>query len=81
MIEEKRGNIPAALDSAADVHRKAGVPLAPLLLDQGEVLLSAGLAGEARREQFRASRLPQRLAASGPQLVILRLAHQDRPLA
>jgi tetratricopeptide (TPR) repeat protein len=50
VIEGKRGDIPAALtalDSAAEVYRKAGVPLAPLLLDQGEVLLSAGLADEA----------------------------------
>jgi tetratricopeptide (TPR) repeat protein len=52
VIEGKRGDIPAALtalDSAAEAYRKAGVPLAPLLLDQGEVLLSAGLADEALR--------------------------------
>lgn len=50
VIEGKRGDIPAALtalDSAAEAYRKAGVPLAPLLLDRGEVLLSAGLADEA----------------------------------
>ena len=50
VIEGKRGDIPAALtalDSAAEVYRKAGVPMAPLLLDHGEILLSAGLANEA----------------------------------
>jgi tetratricopeptide (TPR) repeat protein len=50
VIEGKRGDIPAALaalDSAAEAYRKADLPVAPLLIDRGEVLLSAGLAGEA----------------------------------
>ena len=50
VIEGKRGDIPAALtalDSVAEVYRKVGVPMAPLLLDHGEILLSAGLADEA----------------------------------
>lgn len=49
-IEGRRGDIPAALaslDAAAEAFRKADVPAAALLLDQGEVLLSAGLAAEA----------------------------------
>ncbi len=49
-IEGRHGDIPAALaalDTAAEASRKLGMPIAPLLLDQGEVLLSAGLAAEA----------------------------------
>jgi hypothetical protein len=52
VIEGKRGDIPAALaalDGAAEACRKASLPMAPLLLDQCEVLLSAGLADEALR--------------------------------
>jgi tetratricopeptide (TPR) repeat protein len=50
LIEGKRGDIPAALaafDSAAEAYRKADLPMAALLMDKGEVLLSAGLADEA----------------------------------
>ena len=49
-IEGRHGDIPAALaalDAAAEALRKVDMPIAPLLLDQSEVLLSAGLAGEA----------------------------------
>jgi CHAT domain-containing protein/tetratricopeptide (TPR) repeat protein len=49
-IEGRCGDIPgalAALDAAADAYRKADMPTAPLLLDQCEVLLSAGLTAEA----------------------------------
>jgi len=49
VVEGTMGDIPAALDAldaAADAFRKADVPAAALLLDQGEVLLSAGLAHE-----------------------------------
>jgi CHAT domain-containing protein len=52
VIEGKRGDIPAALaalDGAAEAYRKASLPMAPLLLDRCEVLLSAGLAEEALR--------------------------------
>lgn len=51
-IQGRQGDIPAALatlDEVADTGRKAGQPLAALLLDQGEVLLAAGLAGEAEQ--------------------------------
>ena len=49
-IEGRHGDIPAALaafDAAAEAFRKTGMPIAPLLLDQSEVLLSAGLPHEA----------------------------------
>jgi tetratricopeptide (TPR) repeat protein len=49
-VEGMHGNIPAALaaiDSALEEWRKGGWPLAPPLLEKGEVLLSAGLAHEA----------------------------------
>jgi CHAT domain-containing protein len=49
-IEGRRGDIPAALtalDTVAEAYRKAGIPVAALLLDQAEVLLAAGLATEA----------------------------------
>jgi tetratricopeptide (TPR) repeat protein len=50
VIEGMHGNIPAALaaiDRAADEYRKGGWPMAALLMEKGEVLLSAGLASEA----------------------------------
>ncbi len=50
LIEGKRGDIPASLaafDSAAEAYRKADLPMAALLMEKGEVLLSAGLADEA----------------------------------
>ena len=50
VIEGMHGNIPAALaviDRAADEYRKGGWPMGPLLMEKGEVLLSAGLAPEA----------------------------------
>ncbi len=51
-IEGWRGDIPAAmtaLDAVGEAYRKAGLPIAALLLDQAEVLLTAGLATEARQ--------------------------------
>ena len=50
LIEGKRGDIPASLaafDSAVEAYRKADLPMAALLTEKGEVLLSAGLADEA----------------------------------
>jgi CHAT domain len=51
-IEARRGDIPAALaslDAAADAYRQAGMPVGPLLIDQCDVLLAAGLSAEARQ--------------------------------
>jgi len=50
VIEGLHGDIPAALaalDAAAEEYRKGGWPMASLLMDKGEVLLSAGLYAEA----------------------------------
>jgi tetratricopeptide (TPR) repeat protein len=50
VIEGMHGNIPAALtalDHAAEEYRKGGWPMAAVLMEKAEVLLSAGLAGEA----------------------------------
>lgn len=50
VIEGMHGNIPAALaaiDHAADEYRKGDWPMAGLLMEKGEVLLTAGLAAEA----------------------------------
>jgi tetratricopeptide (TPR) repeat protein len=50
VIEGMHGNIPtalAAIDLAADEYRKGGWPMAALLKEKAEVLLSAGLADEA----------------------------------
>jgi tetratricopeptide (TPR) repeat protein len=50
VIETMHGNVPAALaaiDRAADEYRKGGWPVAWVLMEKGEVLLSAGLATEA----------------------------------
>jgi tetratricopeptide (TPR) repeat protein len=58
VIEGMHGNIPAALaaiDRAADESRKGGWPLATLLMEKGEVLLSAGLATEALTAAWAAS--------------------------
>jgi hypothetical protein len=50
VIEGMHGHIPAALtalDFAAEEFRKRAWPMAALLMDKGEVLLAAGLSGEA----------------------------------
>jgi tetratricopeptide (TPR) repeat protein len=50
VIEGMHGNIPAALaafDRATDEFGKNGWPLAPIMMEKAEVLLSAGLAGDA----------------------------------
>jgi hypothetical protein len=51
-VESRRGDIPAALaalDSAGEAYRRASMPVGLLLVDQCDVLLAAGLVGEARQ--------------------------------
>jgi tetratricopeptide (TPR) repeat protein len=51
-VESRRGDIPAALaalDAAGEAYRRASMPVGLLLVDQCDVLLAAGLVGEARQ--------------------------------
>ncbi|MDT7786501.1 MAG: hypothetical protein QOF58_4920, partial [Pseudonocardiales bacterium] len=50
-VEGRRGDVPAALahlDRAEEIIAQHGGQLAPVLLDRAELLMSVGLAGEAR---------------------------------
>ncbi|MDX8142150.1 CHAT domain-containing tetratricopeptide repeat protein [Lentzea sp. BCCO 10_0061] len=56
-VESRRGDVPAALahfDRAEEIIARNGGRLAPVLFDRAELLLSVGLAGEAREHASQA---------------------------
>ncbi|MEU0878595.1 CHAT domain-containing protein [Lentzea sp. NPDC005914] len=56
-VESRRGDVPAALahlDRAEEIIARNGGQLAPVLQDRAELLLSVGLAGEAREHASQA---------------------------
>lgn len=69
-VESRRGDVPAALahlDRAEEIIARHGGQLAPVLFDRAELLLSVGLAGEAREH---ASQAVAAFRAEGRRLMV-----------